>query len=438
VSAFRFGVKWLALVALAGCVHLPPVPDMSQGLQSPALAGVQPTSVTLPFVLDDNRVFVEVRFIRPDGTERPALAYVNMGSGSFVLSNKLFAELATDRSEPLQVRIGAMQISVPAHDVLPEAFANSIFLTLWPSGRPPTAQELATHPGQMAPMAAPLPVEAVLPPGLLQHFVIVFDYGAKTLTLAAPNRGQYEGTAIPIRVNPHTGFAIVDLRLGSTTHPFVIDNGGSYSGIRSVRTRLSVHPDVLRSVGGIGEANYTMAPAAPEVTAPVVRIPEASVGALALGQMGFVQIGNDGVLGHLLGDMFWDRIYSDKAGERVEGWIGGNVLRNFRLTLDYPGRMSYWQQQSPLETHDLDQVGLILSHWGSVTTVAGIAFKNGSATVDGVRTGDKLLRIDGLDTAKATRGELLQALHGNPGENRRLVVDRDGRQHEFTVPVTRF
>lgn len=55
----------LALCVLAGCIQVPPVPDMSGGV---ALAPASPPSATMPFRLDDNRIFVEVTFIRPDGT----------------------------------------------------------------------------------------------------------------------------------------------------------------------------------------------------------------------------------------------------------------------------------------------------------------------------------------------------------------------------------
>jgi len=114
------------------------------------------------------------------------------------------------------------------------------------------------------------------------------------------------------------------------------------------------------------------------------------------------------------------------------------VLKIFRLTLDYPNRRIYWLQQAPLDTHDLDQVGLTLAREKAITTVAGIAQKNGADTASGIAVGDKLLKIDGHDTLAMTRGELLAALHGRPGEMRRLTLERDGKPFEIDAPVTGF
>ena len=58
------------------------------------------------------------------------------------------------------------------------------------------------------------------------------------------------------------------------------------------------------------------------------------------------------------GDFFdW---YSKKAPESVIGWIGGNVRKGFRVMIDFPRRMIYWEQQIELDPHDLDQVGVTL------------------------------------------------------------------------------
>ena len=36
-------------------------------------------SGTVPFIFDDNRVFAELTFVRPDGTLRNAVAFVDLG-----------------------------------------------------------------------------------------------------------------------------------------------------------------------------------------------------------------------------------------------------------------------------------------------------------------------------------------------------------------------
>ena len=114
------------------------------------------------------------------------------------------------------------------------------------------------------------------------------------------------------------------------------------------------------------------------------------------------------------------------------------MLKNFRLTLDYPARTSHWLAQGPFDTHDLDQVGIVLGRAKGVVTVTGIAAKNGQPTVSGVAVGDRLLKIGELDTAAASRGEMLAALHGKPGESKRLTLERAGQRIEIDVAVTGF
>jgi hypothetical protein len=419
--------------ALGGCVHLPPVADMSHAVTREAGA---PEAATMPFLFDDNRVFVEITFVKPDGTRRKALAFVNMGQGGFVLSNALFRELAPGPGKPVHMMFDTMPIAVDGAAFQPETLADNI--TIGFSSSAPTADGSARRDSTvMADFSAPLKVEAILPPGLLQHFTVVFDYAARTMTLAAPGTLTPQGARVPIRVNPMTGFAMVDVDIDGTHHAFVLDNGGSYSGIRDSASVLRGHPERLRVIGGIGEANLVMGPSAPEVDAPVVKAP-ATMGTVRLDDFGLLDMGGQGMLGGMIGGLFWDRIYSTKAGEPVDGMLGANVMKSFRVTLDYANHASYWLQQAPLDTHDLDQVGLVLVRQKSVVTVVSIAQRNGAPAVTGVEPGDMLLTIDGADTAPMTRGALLAALHGKPGETKHLVLVRDGKRLTVEAPVAVF
>jgi hypothetical protein len=420
----------------AGCIRTPPVPDMSGTVTSPAGAT---RAVTVPFTLDDNRVFVEIEFLRPDGTPRKALAFVNMGSGALVLSNALFRELAPAQGRPLVLKIGGMAIAMDGSAVQPETMANSFRININPFSAAATpAQAAQGEGGMMAGFAAPLPVEAVLPPGLLQHFAVVFDYGARTMTLASPGTLQGpQGIAVPIRVNPKTGFAVLDMTIDGAVYPVALDDGGSYTVLRSAGRVLAAHPDRLRSTGGVGEANYLMDPTGADADALVLKLPHAALGGLSLDGMGIVAPNVPGLLGSVIEPVYWDW-YSSKSGETVVGWLAGNVLKSFRLTVDYPNRMSYWLREAPLDTDDLDTVGITLGRWKGGVTIAGIAQKSGAATVSGVMPGDTLLEIDGADTLPMRRGQLHDALRGKPGEIKHLTLERDGKRIEVDAPVTAF
>ena len=116
--------------------------------------------------------------------------------------------------------------------------------------------------------------------------------------------------------------------------------------------------------------------------------------------------------------------YSKKAPEPVIGWLGGNVLKGFRVMIDFPGHTTYWEQESDLDSHDLDQVGVTLEKRSGGYFIAGIAEKSGKPVLDSVQIGDKLIQIDDVQVSGATRGAIFAALHGQPGSVRLLIAGK--------------
>ena len=426
--------------SLFGCVVPPPTPNMRPMVEEGATA-----SGPVLFQLDDNRVFVPVVLIGADGREHPTLAFLNPGFAGPVLSNALYRDLGVGEGRPLRMRVGRAEIAINPGTVQPESEVLDFQLHLTPGRQPVTPEAQAAYAankaqgpgGLMRALVGPLPVEAVLPAGLLQRYRVTLDYGARTLSLDPTGGPPPQGMAVPIRVNPSTGFATVDATIGGERRALTIDAGGSFSALRLglAEGLARRHPDWLRSEGGVGEANATLGPS--DATAPVLRVPEVRLGPLSLAPFDIMGFGVPGPVGAVVTPAFW-RYYSDKAAERVDGWVAGNVLKSFRLTLDYPHRMSWWSQERPLDTSELDQVGLVLSRNGRVVTVAGIARKNGRPTVAGVLPGDRLLSIDGRAVLGLTRGQLLADLHGQPGQMLDFIVSRKGEQIKVRAPVTAF
>jgi hypothetical protein len=426
--------------SLVGCVVPPPTPDMRPIVKAGATA-----SGLVPLQFDDNRVFVPVVLIGADGREHPTLAFLNPGFAGPALSNALYRDLSVGEGQPLRMRIGRVEIVIDSRTVQPESEVLDFQLHLTPGRQPTTPEAQAAYAtkkaqgrgGLMKTLVGPLPVEAVLPAGLLLPYRVTLDYGARALSLEPPGGPPPQGVAVPVRVSPSTGFATVSAMIGGERRALVIDAGGSFSALRlGLAQRLAHdHPDWLLSEGGVGEANATLSPN--DVAAPVLRAPEARVGPLSVAPFDVMGFGVPGPVGALVTPAFW-RYYSDKAGERVDGWMAGNVLKSFRLTIDYPHRMSWWLQERPLDTIELDQVGLVLSRNGQAVTVAGIARKNGRPTVAGVLPGDRLVSIDDHAVAGLTRGQLLADLHGRSEESRNLILIRKGERIEVRAPVTGF
>jgi hypothetical protein len=367
---------------------------------------------TAPFVFDGNRVYAELSFVRPDGSLHRAPAFVDMGSPSMETAASLFKELQLDRGKPLTFRVGDLPVTVPA-------------------------KEVTADPSEPHALGSGLKVEAMLPAGVMQRYQTVLDYQRQTLTLAPPGTLEPEGTPVPFRRAAQTGLIAVDAVINGRSYPVTIDNGSAYTWFRqdTVESWLGTHPDWERGIGAVGPSNMTMSGDGAEASGILVRIPEVMIGPLTLKHVGVLGAGRGRSPIADLDLLDW---YLTKNAVPVIGWIGGNVLKTFRLTIDYPNRTMYWLRQSELGADVLNQVGLTLRKQAGEFIVAAIATKNGKLTVEGVQPGDKLVRIDGLETRRATRGGIYDALSGKPGEVRVLVLERGAGRLTVRATVTGF
>jgi hypothetical protein len=290
-----------------------------------------------------------------------------------------------------------------------------------------------------------LPVEAILSGSVLTHYQVVFDYANRTLTVAQPDTLKNAGDPVPCRVNEKTGMISITGDIDGRPYAFAVDTGSAYSWVREdvVAQWTKAHPVWKRGKGAVGEANMQTGTDGAEARATILRLPEIKIGSLSLKQIGALGIAPEAppippAPGQSKGEGNFFDWYSRKAPEPVIGWLGGNVLRGFRVMIDFPRRMSYWERVSELDPNDLDQVGVTLEKRSDGYFVAGIAEKAGKPTVDAVRVGDKLIQVDGVLLSGATRGAIFTALHGEPGSIRTLVLERDGRQLTLPAKVTAF
>ena len=367
---------------------------------------------TTTFVFDGNRMYAELGFVRPDGSIHRALAFVDMGSPSMTLTESLFKELQLDQNHPLRFRVGDLLVEVPRAEVI-------------------------TEPGEPYSIGPDLKVEGMLPAGILQRYQVVIDYQKRILAFTQSRTVKPPGVSIPFHINRKTGLIAVDASIAGKSYPITIDNGSAYTWFRqsTAKSWLVSHPEWERGVGAVGASNMMMSGDGTETAGILLRIPEISLGSVILKDVGALAAGPGDIFpGNL--DLFdW---YSQKNATSVIGWIGGNVLKQFRLTIDYPTRMMYWLKQGDPDSNDFDQVGLTLRSQHREYFVAAVARKNGRPTVEGVSPGDRLIRIGNLQTQNATWGAIYNAMHGKPGQTLILVLERSGNRFTVTAKVTAF
>jgi hypothetical protein len=341
-----------------------------------------------------------------------------MGMAAPILVKPLYRELGLDRSQPLRVSLANTEFEAAASEVK-DGDGGLIGLGF-------------------EQMFAPRRVEAMLPASLLRDRVLILDHARQRFALKRPEEFRPEGVAVPIALNPDTGLATVDVGVDGETHAFAIDAGSGYTWMRgdTLRNCLAAHPDWRRAEGAVGLANYNMIDFAFEKKGTVARLPQIAIGGATLSDVGV--LGTGPVLGSftdgIVGDLFWDS-WQKAAPKPVVGWLGSNVLRNFRLAIDYPNRMSYWLAQRAYDAADLDQPGITLVRRDRRYYVGGIVRPAQGAALEGVMVGDELMGVEAIDAREASKGALLAALHGKPGETKLLTLLRDGASVKIDAPV---
>ena len=376
-------------------------------------------SVTVPFVLDHNRMLVDVEMQRADGTWRTARLWVDTGNPNFFMSEALARDLGIDLSAiaenpnvppPELIRIGGMPLDFQGMECR--------------VGRGPSWQFNTMHN------------DGNLPSTVLRRYQVVFDYPARRLTIAAPGSLPHRGVRAPAAVNQNTGIVQIDAVIDGDSLSFAVEVGAAYSfaDAELLERLLERHPGLPRTIGALGCANMWGWWPPDEQNALVVRVPEIMWGPVRLAGVGIVGVSAVSPGGPPLGE--W---YSQKAARPVNGFLGPNAFKAFRVEIDYAGGAVYFEKTGEFDTFDMDLVGLTLRPESDGSySVLGISSMDGKPAVDGVEPGDKLLRIGDLETTGATMGTVVDALRGKPGDTRSIMLERAGDKFRIEAKVMRF
>ena len=365
-------------------------------------------AVTLAFTLDHNRMIVEVECLRPDGSIRKARAWLDTGDQSVCLAEPLARELGIDTSAlsaPGKRR--PIEVAAPVPPIRLAGFSLDV-----------DGIKLNVARGKLA--SSGIPAEVKLPATVLRNLHVIFDYPEKQLTAARPGVLKPRGEAVPCRVNRETGLFMVDAVMDGRTVPLGVDTGsaGTWVADTLATSWRERHPDWRHATGAAGSANFFGFSF--EKRGVLMCLPELGIGPLRARDVA--------VLGLDRSLFEW---YSQKSAAPVLGFIGANVLQCFRLEVDFPNQMTYWEAGPAAEPADLDIAGIgVCPEQDGRYTIAGVVLRDGKPAVEGVQAEDRLLRVDGLECTGSSMGPVVDALRGRPGETRTLVIERDG------VPTT--
>lgn len=380
--------------AAAFAMPAPPPPDFS-------LAGGA-TTVTVPFKLVNNHLYVEVKL---DG-KGPFRVLLDTG-GANVLTPETARALAVRPQ-------GAMQGHGVGDQSADVGFVKLRSLEL---GSVTLRDQLfaVIDLGSLA-EAEGEPAGGVIGYEVFKRFVVRVDYQHRTLTLTLPAAFAYhgDGVVVPFKFNDH--IPQVEGSIDGIAGAFDIDTGS--------RATLDL-------LGPFVEQHGLRARYAPRFQ---------GVSGWGLGGAARAQFARAGSL--RLGGLAIDRpvveltlqtkgAFSDRY---VAGNVGGGLLRRFNVTFDYS------RQQIIFETYPGADTGGSFDRAGAWFNQAAGAFQvidvyaGGPAAEAGLRTGDRVVEVDGRPTSELTLPGLRERLRDSPpGTPVRLMVERDGGRRELVV-----
>jgi hypothetical protein len=372
-------------------------------------------SVTVPFTLDHNRMLVDAELQRRDGSWRKVRLWVDSGSPEFFISETLAHDLGIDLSaaedstfksanldiEPLfGVRIGGKDLDFEGVKVSVK------FQPYW--------------------LFSTMQIDGNLPSSLLKKYYVIFDYPGHKLIIAGQGEIEPKGKASPASINPQTGIIQLDALIEGNSYSFALDMGASFSYISEGKLAelLTIQPEWPNITGTLGCANMWGWWPLNEQFFSVVRIPEIQWGNMTMQNVGIAGFPNFPDNGKTLGE--W---YSLKTSRPVDGFLGANVLKAYRVEIDYANNCVYFEKGRQEPEAEMDMVGISVRQMPDLSyQVLGITNCKGKFMVQGIGPEDIIISIDGFLVKGATMGTVVDKLRGKPGEVRQIIIDRKGEK----------
>ena len=377
-------------------------------------------SVTVPALIDHNRVVINADVRLPDGSTQRVRAWVDNGDPDLELSRRLATVLG------LAVKCDEHECSSPPP---PEIIVGGMVIPLTGVKE----AKIPLKPVSGAAVLAPgMNTEINLPSSVLRHFDVLVDFPEHKFSIGLPGTIHFRGPGGKVQINAENGLIQVPSKIENKKYNLALDVGSNISFLSEevFHALAAAHANWPRMVGAVGSAN--MWGAEEETKWNVMRLDRVQYGPLFLTDVAVVS------LPKTVTDFFEKR-----AGMPTVGLLGSNVLLNYRVGIDYAHSMVYFEVGRTFRFPDFDVIGLILRPEDDGRfTILGIADFDGKASVaigpEGVQPGDQLVAVDGIPVAGSTMGQIWKMLGGTPGQERKLTIDRAGKQLTVVARVQHF
>ncbi len=374
-----------------------------------------PKHVTVPAAIDHNRVIINADLFLPNGSAETVRAWVDNGNPDLYISRRLATLLN------LAVTCGNQECSSPSPK---EIVIGGMTIPL----SQVKEAKIPLKPVSAAAVLAPgMAVEMNIPASILRNYDVLINFPEHRFSIGAPGTLHFRGSSEKVRVTEN-GLIQVPSQFENKKYNLALDVGSSISFLsEELFDKLaSEHPDWPRMTGAVGSANVWGAEA--ETNWKLMRIDRVQFGPLFLTDVPFVAASKPTM------DFFEKR-----AGMATLGLLGSDMLLGYRVGLDYAHSTVYFDIGKMTRFPEFDVIGLVLRPEDNGRyTILSVAEFEGKPSVVGVQAGDELIAVDNIPVHGSTMGQLWAMLGGTPGQERKLTIERAGKQLVVPAKVQHF
>jgi len=381
----------------------------------------EPKSVTVPVTLDHNRVVIDVYLPLSDGSTKRVRGWVDTGDPELQMSQRMAKLMGLaitcdantcSAPSPREIMIGALKISLAA---LKEV---RIPLT-------PESAASVMVPGMSA--------EIKIPSSVLRNYDVLINFPDREFSIGLPGSLNFKGVKSKMLVNASSGFIQIPSKIENKNYSLGLDVGSSISFLsEELFDKLAAaHAEWPRMTGAVGPANMGEL-GDDEPKWKLVRVDRLQYGPLYLTDVAVANFPKT-----------FSAFFEKDAGSAIAGLLGSNALMNYRIGLDYAHSTAYFDIGNTFKFPEFDVVGLILRPEDDTRfTILGVADFEGRPSVpsgdDGIQPGDHLVAVDGIPVPDSTLGQVWSLLEGSPGQERKLTIEREGKQFNVVAKVQHF
>jgi hypothetical protein len=380
----------------------------------------EPKSVTVPVTLDHNRVVIDVYLPLSDGSTKRVRGWVDTGDPELQMSQRMAKLMGLaitcdantcSAPSPREIMIGAMKISLAA---LKEV-------------------RIPLKPGSAASVMVPgMSAEIKIPSSVLRNYDVLINFPDREFSIGLPGSLNFKGVKSKMLVNA-SGFIQIPSKIANKNYSLGLDVGSSISFLsEELFDKLAAaHTEWPRMTGAVGPANMGEL-GDDEPKWKLVRVDRLQYGPLYLTDVAVANFPKT-----------FSAFFEKDAGSAIAGLLGSNALMNYRIGLDYAHSTAYFDIGNTFKFPEFDVVGLILRPEDDTRfTILGVADFEGRPSVpsgdDGIQPCDHLVAVDGIPVPDSTLGQVWSLLEGSPGQERKLTIEREGKQFNVVAKVQHF